>query len=1381
MKVENPFDWVKDIQKSTIKVDFVAVSPRLKEFKDEIEQILTPSEITIKMMHAIVGDVGTGKSHINHYIYDRAQERDDILVSYVSCKNLIQGVGEERGLFSLLLNALIMDMREKASEPIKSVIQEIHDNELGDEKITRAKKELKQAKDDTTKEYRQWTLEKAYAEQILKKDKFFKILKKIQESKVYEKNISRIIFIIDEFEIFDSPHHIKDLDNVWSLREDIMEFPNIIWIFSCLSGSWKSLSEEKKTVDLFGKNTTQAHMIPNYDEDDRREIIWSRMLSLIENYNPDKRKNYSTPEKMSQYCFPFYNNKVDGEFLDGYDLVNLLVKPELNPRRLISNCHDFYGDYSNLLIKKDDVVESYQLAKTELFKRHFFDLIDEGKFNNIANLIWNKIYDAFPGKAGRKEDFDVLLKQLYQIYLSRKIKGRGHYGFENDSVHMTYINALLQKTLKLKKAIDRPYYNAYQLVLDIERELRERCLEKIEDPGTDDVYLSFRIKDFQPEGAIPFLAELFHRELDTEASPNGFVTEEQMKDILTKILKRERGQPYDEYIYGTNVRELIEAQQIELDIKEHKGYFILNRSKRDIGLTFRDEISKIMRGKENPVAFFEILKDEDAGFFLPPLSQSPEGTYTTDIEIASKGSPGKLRKSKMGVLFWDKIPEDAIQQITMNKSSIIFTSCTEKEFEQSGLHLDNRMRGEMFTNYISKKDDATFLVLIPSLDYIDTMDYLTWRQFFFYLDRMEDKSKELGYESNISHLKKKLEYEINHLPEKLSKLPMLRWDEGDIYHLRFKSIGKTEIPIYTDLLSQIIDKDSVKVVDTNVKRLELLKEFYPWLSMDNRSISKEKSKCTRQIIGKDVDEGLFSLYNMVQQEQEPQNIDDIAEKYLQSIEEKYDITDRTKPIEKKSTLLTTKLLLNAMTRTFSEIFEIQDNEKISVIKEIDIEKWDDNIVSWFLSISDDKSSTVIIDIIYETTGILARQLIDDIKTTRKIYNEMPKSEKKKYLSAKEKSKVLESEIERFKFLNQVQSYAKQVIIELNKRCYNFLNTSQDKLKSAQTLIQETQKVLKDKHLNKTFQEKIKDILKETDLNKVIDNYEKLNKTKEKIDSLHKIINPKDPDIQKWIGLLKSKPDFVHIIYDLQKISKEIQDGLIHGIEKFESQIGELISEEQDYFSNFRVFLQDNMDIVTQLSDDTQRKNLYDIRNRIENLSHCKENQPLEALINISNAREALESGNCIFEELADTIISDKYSEHMKIIDNYLQLSLKYTEETEETKTKFKGLKDEMKKDMESFRKNARQSIVEQKDYERWVMEEPEKRGFTYRKKAQDLIKTSISKKHFEYQKQTMEDIKNNRLMKSLIEVAQNKGEKELLERLKFLYEMEKIGIISYQE
>ena len=84
--VYNPFDSVKDLRRN---VDFAAVSPQAKSFKEEISNLLDTEKSPESSIHAIVGDYGSGKSHINHYLLYNGKKTGDVLVCYVSCKDIL--------------------------------------------------------------------------------------------------------------------------------------------------------------------------------------------------------------------------------------------------------------------------------------------------------------------------------------------------------------------------------------------------------------------------------------------------------------------------------------------------------------------------------------------------------------------------------------------------------------------------------------------------------------------------------------------------------------------------------------------------------------------------------------------------------------------------------------------------------------------------------------------------------------------------------------------------------------------------------------------------------------------------------------------------------------------------------------------------------------------------------------------------------------------------------------------------------------------------------------------------------------------------------------------------------------------------------------------
>ena len=76
MSRENPFDWVKDLNQS---VEFVAESYDAKEFKKGVSTLLDTDASPGSLVHCIVGDYGSGKSHINHHVFESAKKTENIL------------------------------------------------------------------------------------------------------------------------------------------------------------------------------------------------------------------------------------------------------------------------------------------------------------------------------------------------------------------------------------------------------------------------------------------------------------------------------------------------------------------------------------------------------------------------------------------------------------------------------------------------------------------------------------------------------------------------------------------------------------------------------------------------------------------------------------------------------------------------------------------------------------------------------------------------------------------------------------------------------------------------------------------------------------------------------------------------------------------------------------------------------------------------------------------------------------------------------------------------------------------------------------------------------------------------------------------------------
>ena len=127
MSRENPFDWVKDLNQS---VEFVAESYEAKDFKKGVSALLDTDASPGSLVHCIVGDYGSGKSHINHHIFENAKKAENILVAYVSCKDLLDTVSEGQSLYGALLKEIVIQLAKNAEDKTSEIIRNTAPNRV---------------------------------------------------------------------------------------------------------------------------------------------------------------------------------------------------------------------------------------------------------------------------------------------------------------------------------------------------------------------------------------------------------------------------------------------------------------------------------------------------------------------------------------------------------------------------------------------------------------------------------------------------------------------------------------------------------------------------------------------------------------------------------------------------------------------------------------------------------------------------------------------------------------------------------------------------------------------------------------------------------------------------------------------------------------------------------------------------------------------------------------------------------------------------------------------------------------------------------------------------------------------------------------------------
>lgn len=1375
MSNENPFDWIKDVRKSTKKVDFVAVSPKLKEFKESVEDILNPTS-AVGALHAIIGDYGTGKSHINHYLYDRAKERDDILVSYVSCKDVIDRVEEEKekDLFGVLLNALIHNLQDNAPTEIKNIIKREHENAVGDKYIKKQRELVEKGGED--KDHHLHLLRVLMERAVLDKEKFFCILEKMKNNETYSSNISRVIFIIDEFEIFDRDHHYKSLEKIWAMRDNISNNPDIIWVFSCAYGSWKRLSEEK-TPDMFGANSTVPHIIPPYDKDDRKEMIWSRMLSLIDGYTAEKRSGYSDPKHMAQYCFPFFDRKVEGNLLPGSDIAEMLARPDLYPRRLVANCNDFYGDYKSSIESGASKKAAFESATRELFKKHFFDLISEEKFNVTAMIIWENIASWFGKRAIKEDDFLQLFKQLFIIYLTRKSDRYNHEGFENNNVHQRVVNEMLWRVLGMRQPIERHNTKAFQLLIKIEELLRVRCLEDLHDPETDKDFLVFRIRDFQPEGALPYLSESFHRMIDKETGPSGVITREETKNLFTKLLKEERNQGFESSLYERAIQDLLEAGKLEHDTKEHKGYLILDRKEIEPENEFRNGLRTVLRKKEEIISFFRLLSDEERGFFLPPLKENEDGFWEWELRISSIHASGKLKKSIVRIYFLESLSDEDLIILGKNDFSVVFTFATERELSETGLDVEQK-NVWVFSSYISKGNGAVYMFLIPSDDLIEGTDYLTWKQLLSHYESIGEIADSCGYRQEWLRFEKLLEKSIQDIPESISKLPIMRWDEADFYKFRFKGIGPTKIDDLTELLVQVLKEDKIKLSEKNRGYAEFLSETYPWLKLGEETLSKDKRKCSFKLSGKPIDELVKALSDLIEDESVP--LDEIANQYIQKIERQNQIIDETSSGEKRQTYVPIRLLLNAIAKAFPNHFSI-DSNKISKLKTLGIPELNDRYISWFLSIvPNTKVVNHITKILAEKEGLEPTAFLADVNTAIEIHGELSKKNKESYLLSQERSSIQGTEVKRYVFLEWTETWAKSLISILSGICWAIKQNFKKQYDEGLEAIQNVSDLVAMENLNKAIREEIEKRRQHSSLHNVIDEGQKFINRIEEIKGLIELSNPKDFDMDTWLGSIKENPGHVITILEINTELKDFQEKMGDSIRSFRESINFLIRDKKQEILTFKSFIKSNENMINMLPDGALKEEIVRIRDEIMYIPDSPADDLKGAFDDISRIQKTLDRAYELFTDLIDYWIENIFKGHKSVVERFRQLSLKYTEKPDETNSLFETLFSDMETKMCGCKENAKGALEAKRTLETWAQTEPGKMGSIYREKAKNITKECISSGYRSYLDEAMEAIENNELVQSLLNIEKKEGRDRLMDCLVFLREMERNGILSYK-
>ncbi len=224
----------------------------------------------------------------------------------------------------------------------------------------------------------------------------------------------------------------------------------------------------------------------------------------------------------------------------------------------------------------------------------------------------------------------------------------------------------------------------------------------------------------------------------------------------------------------------------------------------------------------------------------------------------------------------------------------------------------------------------------------------------------------------------------------------------------------------------------------------------------------------------------------------------------------------------------------------------------------------------------------------------------------------------------------------------------------------------------------------------------------------------------------------------------------------------------------------ILSNEITTIMNFESFLKQNMSIVNSIKEESVRNNLFKIRDELNIILEDVRIPEIARIGYVSKGKELIQKANGLLERITEELLNARYQSIREQVSSLQKLCLKYSDKKNEVNKKFQNLLDFLDAERKGLKDKAMEEIIKQKDLKRWIVEEPGTRSYHYQEKAQSLVKELISAKHFDYLSKAMTEIYNKKLMSFLMSLYEDEGEKNLIERLEFLREMEKNGLLSYR-
>lgn len=1366
----NPFaDSVKDIR---TRSEFVAVSPKLRSFKEEVLEILDTSRQNASRMYAIIGNLGHGKSHINHYLYYKAQEKSDVLVSYVSCKRLVEDLGE-KSLYRCLLNELLMDLMRASPDEVRSIIEDrynaYNDNPLLNHFISTHPGTPNEWHENDRKIYK--TLLDA-AE--LDRESFFSIIASVLENESVGRAISRVVFIIDEFELFDQERHRKYLEQIWAMREDITKNPRIVWVFSCAGPSWDRLSTKSIVKDMLGQRSlTRACFLPEYDKTDRLEIIYSRMLSRSSDYHEEDREEYSSSAEMERTCFPFYNRRIGKIVLRGSEVAETISRPALTPRMLMTICHDYYADFSRYLVDAESEVEPFDRSWSDLFQRHMFDLIDKKKFDDLENLTWEMI--SSESKRANGDLFGKLFESLFRVYLSKRVNSKSTpIPFETISQHMDLINDVIHKTLGLRMAIGPGLVKEYALVERVEKELRQRCLRPVYDPETQKEVLEFNITDFQPNLDSPSEeVKEFHQFLVLKSA--GVSIDENRLEALLIEFYGSLGRRFSDQDIVRMKKDLEEFGKVQPQTGGGFRVVVGPRPSSD----WSREIRRIDRGNVDWNGFFEWVGSEKSVCFMPPLNKGKEGQYL-QLEISSKNIKGKCIIKSYPLFFWDQIPDDVRPILSKNELSLIMVG-DETWMEQLGKKdiAVEKIASDIFNMYRTKDAGNRAIFIEASSDYTDAIPSMTWAFFAGHRVEIIKAATVLGDEVSISGLESKIKTYFNNRPGFIREQPYLRWDECDFYGLRLKEFGKEKSTQYISMLAKVIRDNKIVCDPRNVDLAKDLIDIYPWLVMEKGELCKRKGACRSSIEGRSVDDVARSLMELLSNQSK--RLESVCDEFIIKRERKAGILDRSDKKEKAAVRSPLMIMLRALTEAFPGTLHINDGEISS--GSTPLPPRDVALLDWvFSSIEEEDNQSWILEMLVGNAEGEPKKLLLDLGVGSRIFKEIASisddTDLANCLFALEMSTSNNEQVERFKFLQQAERIG-HILLDSIKSEFSALANLQDSGRPEIVRnIEDWNNWIAQEGIAGGLREQLQKAIKATNVERITEADGMLKNETEKVKE--EILGEGlggGAGYDIWLKALKQNPNLTNRVHSLLIDIERTRQYQIEAKGKFDRARMEIFHGRLTALTNFDRFIRE---AISEFHDQRQKNVLQSIHKGVIQVSGGQ-NCGMAAFKEVSLAEGSIAEAKVKLLGFSESEISEVFKRTREEMAAYHDLSIKYATDHVKVEDDFANMVNDIKRIEESDLNEIDETIGDGIIFHRHTSEEPRSQRGRFLLKARDLTMKSISKEHRATYEEADAQVRNGSVFAWLLMVKEQQGIEGLVRKLEFLREMERVGLLTYRQ